>query len=174
MASAITVSDGFTDSVRGTSDASPTNSRFTSCDSALRSTTERAGSSPIRHEPWTWVDASPDQHTRVAPAASSTSRLKRSPASIRPRSAGVSSTSNRSPPPSSTTTAEALSSFAIASTPAQYRNLRTASTRRSPHIGPSSSQSVAANAIGSWIVVASITNPPSSSCWCSMQCAVIG
>ena len=35
VASAMIVSDGFTDSVRGTSDASPTKSRFTSCDSPL-------------------------------------------------------------------------------------------------------------------------------------------
>ena len=35
VASAMIVSDGFTESVRGTSDASPTKSRFTSCDSPL-------------------------------------------------------------------------------------------------------------------------------------------
>src|SRR5207302_3152275 len=38
VASAMIVSDGFTDSVRGISEASPTNRRFTSCDSPLRST----------------------------------------------------------------------------------------------------------------------------------------
>ncbi len=43
VASAMIVSDGFTDSVRGTRDASPTKSRFTSCDSPFRSTTDRVG-----------------------------------------------------------------------------------------------------------------------------------
>ena len=51
VASAMIVSDGFTESVRGTSDPSPTKRRLTSCDSPFRSTTDRAGSSPIRHEP---------------------------------------------------------------------------------------------------------------------------
>ena len=78
VASAMIVSDGFTESVRGTSDPSPTKRRLTSCDSPFRSTTDRAGSSPIRHEPCACVDASPVQQTCVAPAASSTSRLNRS------------------------------------------------------------------------------------------------
>ena len=77
-------------------------------------------------------------------------------------------------PAPSAATAPLFSSVAIASTPTQRRNPRTASTRRGPQSGPCSSRSVVANAIGSWIVVASITKPPSSSSWWSMQCAVIG
>ncbi len=81
VASAMIVSDGFTDNVRGMSDESPTKSRLTSCDSPLRSTTDRVGSSPIRQLPWTCVDASPVQQICFAPAASSTLRLKSSDAS---------------------------------------------------------------------------------------------
>ena len=43
-----------------------------------------------------------------------------------------------------------------------------------PQNGPSSSPTVVAKAIRSWIVGASITKPPSSSCWCFRQCAEIG
>ncbi len=76
---------------------------------------------------------------------------------MRSRSTGWKSTSSRSPPSSPTATAELLSSFAIARNPIQWRNRRTASTRRGPQSGPLSSPSVVANEIGSWIVVASIT-----------------
>ena len=67
-----------------------------------------------------------------------------------------------------------FSSLAIASTPIQRRKPRTASTSGAPQSGPFSSSSVVAKPIGSWIVVASITKPPSSSCWCPIACAVIG
>ena len=93
---------------------------------------------------------------------------------MRSSSAGWRSTASRSSPSSSSETAELLSSFAMARNPIQCRNRRAASTRRWPQNGPLSSPSVVANAIGSWIVVASITKPPSSSCWCFRQCAEIG
>ena len=67
-----------------------------------------------------------------------------------------------------------FSSFTIASTPTQRRNFRTASTSGCPQSGPLSSSSVVAKLIGSWIVVASITKPPSSSRWWSIAWAEIG
>ena len=77
-------------------------------------------------------------------------------------------------PFSSTTTDAVFSLFAIASTPFQKRYFLVASTRRDPQNGPSSSRSVVAKAIGSRIVEASSTKPPSSSCWYDMQCDEIG
>ena len=66
------VSDGFTDSVHGCAELSPTYSRLTSCDWPWVSTTEVAGSAPIRQLPCMCVVASPDHRICVAPAASST------------------------------------------------------------------------------------------------------
>ena len=84
----------------------------------------------MRQLPWTCVEASPVQQICFAPAASSTSRQKRSARrSARARSAG-SRRRNARRPYSSTTTAELLSSFASASSPTQWRNPRTASTSR--------------------------------------------
>ena len=143
------VSEGLTERVFGNSEASPTKSRFASCDSQLASTTERAGSEPIRQVPWTWVLAGPVQATCLAPAASITRRPKSRPFSIRSSSTGSKWASKLSEPSSPTTTRPLFSSLASTRMPFQWRYWRTASVRRSPHIGPSSSAMLVANPIGS-------------------------
>ena len=93
---------------------------------------------------------------------------------MRSRSGDVNAASNDSWPFSSSRTLPLLSSLTITSRPTQWRNLFTVSTRAVPQSGPFSSSIVVAKPMGSWIVVASITKPPSSSCWCPIACAVIG
>ena len=123
----------------------------------------------MRQVPWTCVDASPVQQTCVAPAASSTLAaepervvdplvLGRLEVDVEALAAVLVDGDGR---------VVVVVRHARAARPSGG-SLRTASTSRGPQSGPCSSLSVVANEIGSWIVVASITKPPSSSCWKSI------
>src|SRR5262249_35292219 len=120
-ASAMIVRDGLTDSVRGMSELSPTYRFSMPCTCPLRSVAERSGSSPIRQEPWTCVEAIPVHPSCFAPAARRTSLVNSRAASIRPTSRSLKAMSNRSIPLSSTTTDAVFSSFTIATPPFRYR-----------------------------------------------------
>ena len=174
VASAMIVSDGLTESVRGISELSPTYRRLDAVHLPFRSTPSAPGRRPSGRSPGRASRRSRSRRPALRRPPRRTSWLNSRAASSRSSSRGVEGD------------VEALR--AVLADHDRRRVLvvhhrehavpvavlRAASTRRLPQNGPSSSRSVVANAIGSWIVDASITKPPSSSCWWPMKCDEIG
>src|SRR5665213_2672624 len=114
------VSDGLTETVHGTAEPSPTNRRRTSWLSPWASITDRSGSEPMRQPPCTCVLDWLLGRTRLAPAASSTSRANRSAVASRSRSTGLHAYEYRSWLFAATHATPLFSSVTVGSRPLKY------------------------------------------------------